>query len=542
MKRIFLFVFLFCLSSFAQQNPFAGKFSPTLDGLLDFSYTDYKGSVTRFGVALSGDYYLPAKSEGIFGFRLTASRFQISGEDPQHSPDRFKTNITSAGIGASFLHSTQNVFFKSVYAGVSYIWFDPLQESGEPGINNSSELYKKSSLAYDLSGGLKYLFTSSLAFNTSLSIHFLPHDNIDDITAGQHKDVFVTAAVGLTLLLGNTRDDDKDGITGYSDECPNEPEDLDGFEDDDGCPDPDNDGDGIPDHLDDCPDLPEDIDGFDDSDGCPDNDNDRDGIPDDVDKCKDSPEDFDGYLDSDGCPDGDNDNDGVDDSIDKCLNSPEDRDGFEDDDGCPDPDNDADGISDIEDGCPDIAEDIDGFMDHDGCPDDDNDNDGIADIIDRCPNEPETYNGYLDDDGCPDSAPEPEKKTEVKQPEVIKKEPPKEVVPKEFTVDGVITFYDDDYEIKPQAYADLNRIAELMKKDSTSRWRIEGHTDNVKPEKENLKLSQQRATEILLYFVKKGLRYPRLEAIGYGSKYPAADNTKPYGRAKNRRVVVKRVN
>src|SRR5262249_25276102 len=40
-------------------------------------------------------------------------------------------------------------------------------------------------------------------------------------------------------------DPDKDGILGSADKCPNEAEDKDGFQDDDGCPDPDNDADGI---------------------------------------------------------------------------------------------------------------------------------------------------------------------------------------------------------------------------------------------------------------------------------------------------------
>ncbi|HEX9102021.1 MAG TPA: OmpA family protein, partial [Polyangia bacterium] len=52
--------------------------------------------------------------------------------------------------------------------------------------------------------------------------------------------------------------------------CPNEPEDRDGFEDDDGCPDLDNDGDGIADAQDSCPNEPETFNGVDDSDGCPD--------------------------------------------------------------------------------------------------------------------------------------------------------------------------------------------------------------------------------------------------------------------------------
>jgi OOP family OmpA-OmpF porin len=68
------------------------------------------------------------------------------------------------------------------------------------------------------------------------------------------------------------RDTDKDGIPDARDKCPNEPEDVDGFEDADGCPDPDNDKDGIPDAVDKCPNHPEDFDGFQDADGCPDRD------------------------------------------------------------------------------------------------------------------------------------------------------------------------------------------------------------------------------------------------------------------------------
>jgi hypothetical protein len=75
------------------------------------------------------------------------------------------------------------------------------------------------------------------------------------------------------------RDRDHDGIPDVDDRCPDEPEDRDGFHDDDGCPDPDNDGDGIPDALDKCSNDPEDLDGFQDDDGCPDLDNDGDGIP-----------------------------------------------------------------------------------------------------------------------------------------------------------------------------------------------------------------------------------------------------------------------
>lgn len=131
-------------------------------------------------------------------------------------------------------------------------------------------------------------------------------------------------------------DNDADQIINADDKCPNDPEDRDGFQDDDGCPDFDNDGDGVLDDRDQCPNKPEDRDGVDDDDGCPDGDDDGDGIPDARDKCPGEAEDIDGYQDHDGCPDFDNDGDGIPDIVDACTMEPETINGVEDSDGCPD--------------------------------------------------------------------------------------------------------------------------------------------------------------------------------------------------------------
>ncbi len=98
-------------------------------------------------------------------------------------------------------------------------------------------------------------------------------------------------------------DPDRDGILEDSDVCPDAPEDRDGFEDEDGCPDLDDDQDGIPDASDACPRQAEDRDGFRDEDGCPDPDNDGDGVLDVSDACPDEPETVNGNADEDGCPD-----------------------------------------------------------------------------------------------------------------------------------------------------------------------------------------------------------------------------------------------
>lgn len=131
-------------------------------------------------------------------------------------------------------------------------------------------------------------------------------------------------------------DADHDGVRGAADACPSEPEDLDGFEDADGCPEADNDKDGVTDARDKCPTEAEDLDAFEDEDGCPEGDNDQDSIADADDKCPLQAEDVDQWQDQDGCPEADNDDDGVADAQDKCPNEPETKNGVADDDGCPD--------------------------------------------------------------------------------------------------------------------------------------------------------------------------------------------------------------
>jgi OOP family OmpA-OmpF porin len=294
---------------------------------------------------------------------------------------------------------------------------------------------------------------------------------------------------GFRAMIGivfepNIGDRDGDGIKDDVDKCPDEPEDFDGFEDEDGCPDPDNDHDGVPDVDDRCPDIP----GPKENDGCPitaNNDRDGDGIPDNVDKCPDQPEDKDGFQDEDGCPDPDNDNDGIPDNVDLCPNDPEDFDGFEDQDGCPDPDN-----------------------DHDRIPDKD----------DKCPNEPETYNGYQDEDGCPDRG------------RVVVTETSIEIL-------DVIYFEYDKAVILPKSFPILDAVgATLQGNPSIQLVEIQGHTDERGDDAYNLDLSDRRAKAVMKYLVDKGVDPKRLTAQGYGETQPLDRRHNEAAWAKNRRV------
>lgn len=104
----------------------------------------------------------------------------------------------------------------------------------------------------------------------------------DDLVLRGGVGTGITVGIGspdLRLMLGlgyepradrEPKDSDGDGIVDKEDECPQEPEDVDNFEDTNGCPDPDNDADGILDVADQCPMEPEDKDNYKDDDGCPD--------------------------------------------------------------------------------------------------------------------------------------------------------------------------------------------------------------------------------------------------------------------------------
>jgi outer membrane protein OmpA-like peptidoglycan-associated protein len=298
---------------------------------------------------------------------------------------------------------------------------------------------------------------------------------------------------GLWLMLSGSgavipQDADGDGIADDKDQCPDQSEDLDGYQDEDGCPEFDNDGDGIADIDDRCPDLAEDVDGFEDQDGCPDLDNDQDGIPDDRDKCPNEPEDFDGDQDSDGCPDlvKDSDSDGVPDDLDRC---------------------------------PLQTEDVDGFQDDDGCPDLDNDLDGIPDTDDRCPNAPETFNGFDDEDGCPDEKP----------------------IAQQFIIKGV-NFESGSAGLTPDSYRVLDDVVRSLIAYPEVRVEIQGYTDSVGKASYNLGLSERRAETVKQYLVNAGIDPSRLVSKGYGEENPVSSNSTPDGRAQNRRIEFKRLN
>ncbi len=284
------------------------------------------------------------------------------------------------------------------------------------------------------------------------------------------------------------------------------------------------DRDNYKDDDDTCPNDPEDFDGFNDADGCPEPDNDNDGILDVDDRCPDIAEDRDGDQDFDGCPegsDGDRDGDGILDSRDKCPDDPEDRDAFEDKDGCPDLDNDKDTIPDTKDECPLDPEDRDAFEDEDGCPDPDNDHDQILDAGDQCPNEPETYNGTDDEDGCPDKG------------RVV-------VDGDEIRILDQVLFETNSAKILPASDPILAAVTTLLEHHPDFLLvEVGGHADERSDDRYNATLTKQRAAAVVDALVARGIARDRFVSQGYGEYCPLDAGHGEQAWAKNRRVEFK---
>jgi outer membrane protein OmpA-like peptidoglycan-associated protein len=99
-----------------------------------------------------------------------------------------------------------------------------------------------------------------------------------------------------------------------------------------------------------------------------------------------------------------------------------------------------------------------------------------------------------------------------------------------------INFDFDKAIIKPESKPIINEVIRMMKQSPDLKLSIDGYTDNVGTHEYNIKLSQARAAAVVEALTKAGIAADRLSSAGYGDSNPIADNDKPEGRAKNRRV------
>jgi OOP family OmpA-OmpF porin len=198
----------------------------------------------------------------------------------------------------------------------------------------------------------------------------------------------------------------------------------------------------------------------------------------------------------------DSDGDGIRDDADRCMNTPPAT--RIDDTGC-ERDSDGDGILDSRDKCPGSRQGL--VIDAVGC-EEDSDRDGVLESKDLCPGTPR--GDRIDTRGC------------------------------SLVVRLQVLFPTDSAEIRPESFAELDRVARQLRSMPNFAGAIEGHTDDTGPARHNQVLSQRRAEAVRTYLVSKGVDETRLLAEGFGESRPEATNGTPEGRAQNRRVILRR--
>lgn len=101
-----------------------------------------------------------------------------------------------------------------------------------------------------------------------------------------------------------------------------------------------------------------------------------------------------------------------------------------------------------------------------------------------------------------------------------------------------ITFEAGKDVLRPESFAELDRLIQVMTDSPKIKVEVQGHTSSERGVKEetNLDLSNRRAKSVYNYLISKGIAKDRLSSKGYGSSKPTADNDKEENRIKNRRV------
>jgi outer membrane protein OmpA-like peptidoglycan-associated protein len=101
-----------------------------------------------------------------------------------------------------------------------------------------------------------------------------------------------------------------------------------------------------------------------------------------------------------------------------------------------------------------------------------------------------------------------------------------------------VLFDVDSAALKPGAYSEINRVAQVLNQYPQTSILVAGHTDSSGTEEYNLALSERRAAAVKNALIDQGVSAVRISPVGYGEAQPVASNYTAEGRQLNRRVVV----
>lgn len=99
-----------------------------------------------------------------------------------------------------------------------------------------------------------------------------------------------------------------------------------------------------------------------------------------------------------------------------------------------------------------------------------------------------------------------------------------------------IQFASNSFQLEPVSMIELNKLIQLMNDNPSIKIQINGYTDNVGTDADNIKLSESRSKAVVDFLISKGIDAKRMTWKGFGEAQPIADNSTEEGRALNRRT------
>lgn len=115
--------------------------------------------------------------------------------------------------------------------------------------------------------------------------------------------------------------------------------------------------------------------------------------------------------------------------------------------------------------------------------------------------------------------------------------PPAPVAVRSVPVANAILFDFDSSTLKPEGVKEVNRVADVMKKNAGDTVTVEGHTCDLGSDEYNQALGQRRADSVVSSLTGSGVAAGRVASVSKGESAPAVANDSDDNRSKNRRVV-----
>ena len=106
---------------------------------------------------------------------------------------------------------------------------------------------------------------------------------------------------------------------------------------------------------------------------------------------------------------------------------------------------------------------------------------------------------------------------------------------KTFTLNDIV-YESNSSHLKESSKIVLDGFIDWLKKSEEINIEIQGHTDDIGPDKANLALSMDRAFSVMEYLLNRGIAKDRLRFKGYGESSPKVPNNSTKSRAINRRT------